>query len=201
MQQEAIELRLGQRIGAGLLDRILRGQHEERLRQRAGHAGMADGALGHRFEQRGLGLGRRAVELVGQQQLGEHRPLLEAEVPSPGAVVFFEQFGAQQVAGHQVGRELHAAEVEVERLAERAHQQRLAQPRHPFEQHVPAGKQRDQQLLDDLGLADDGARDRSAQCIELRQTRLQIGLGGDDGGHATDPAEAGVMRSVRTSRC
>ena len=30
VQQEAVELRFGQRIGAGLLERILRRQHEER---------------------------------------------------------------------------------------------------------------------------------------------------------------------------
>jgi hypothetical protein len=36
----------------------------------------ADGrhlALLHRLQQRGLGLGRRAVDLVGQQQVGEDR--------------------------------------------------------------------------------------------------------------------------------
>jgi hypothetical protein len=36
-------------------------------------------ALLHRLEQRGLGLGRRAVDLVGQEQVGEHRALAEPE--------------------------------------------------------------------------------------------------------------------------
>ena len=31
VQQEAVELRFRQRVGAGLLERILRGQHEERF--------------------------------------------------------------------------------------------------------------------------------------------------------------------------
>ena len=30
LEEESIQLRLGQRIGAFLLDRVLRGQHEER---------------------------------------------------------------------------------------------------------------------------------------------------------------------------
>ena len=38
---------------------------------------------------------------------------------------------------------------QVEHFAERAHQQRLAQPGHAFEQHVPAGEQGDQRALDD----------------------------------------------------
>ena len=33
VEHEAVELRLGQRVGAFLLDRVLRGQHEERLGQ------------------------------------------------------------------------------------------------------------------------------------------------------------------------
>ena len=113
MQQKTVQLRFRQRIGAGLFDRILRGQHEEWRRQCIGGAGVADGALAHRFQQRGLGLGRGAIEFVGQQQVGEDGALLEAEMPVPGAVIFFQQFGAQDVAGHQVRSELHAPELQL----------------------------------------------------------------------------------------
>jgi K(+)-stimulated pyrophosphate-energized sodium pump len=46
---------------------------------------LADGhlALLHRLQQRGLGLGRRAVDFVGQQDVGEDRPLDEAELRRP----------------------------------------------------------------------------------------------------------------------
>ena len=37
-------------------------------------------ALLHRLEQRRLGLGRRAVDLVGEQEVGEHRPLAQREL-------------------------------------------------------------------------------------------------------------------------
>ena len=37
-------------------------------------------ALLHRLEERGLRLRRRAVDLVGEEHLGEHRPLAEGEV-------------------------------------------------------------------------------------------------------------------------
>ena len=80
LEQEAVELRLGQRVGALVLDRVLRGDDDERVGQRAGLALDRDLPLLHRLEQRRLGLGRRAVDLVGEQQVGEHRPLAEPEL-------------------------------------------------------------------------------------------------------------------------
>ena len=62
-------------------------------------------------------------------------------------------FGAGDVGRHQVGRELDAAELEVERLGERAHQHGLAQAGHALEQGVAAGDEADQHVAHDLGLA------------------------------------------------
>ena len=39
VHQEAVELRFGQRVGAFLLDRVLRGHHQEQRRQRIGACG------------------------------------------------------------------------------------------------------------------------------------------------------------------
>jgi hypothetical protein len=113
LEQEPVELRLGQRVGALVLDRVLGGDHDERVGQRPGGALDGDLPLLHRLEQRGLGLGRRAVDLVGEQQVGEHRPLPEAEGPA----VLAEIELAGHVGRHQVGRELHPLELEVERAA------------------------------------------------------------------------------------
>ena len=55
LQQEAVELRLRQRIGAFLLDRVLRRQHVERPRQRMLDAADRDALLLHRLQQRRLG--------------------------------------------------------------------------------------------------------------------------------------------------
>ena len=76
LEHEAVDLGLGQRIGAFLLDRVLRGQHQERLGQRIGLVADGDLPLLHRFEQRALHLGRRAVDFVGQDDVGEDRALL-----------------------------------------------------------------------------------------------------------------------------
>ena len=110
-KHEAIELRLRQRVGALLLDRVLRGQHEERLRQRHDAAGHGDVMLLHRLEQGGLRLGRRAVDFVGENDVGEDRPLDELEL-APALGGFLQNVGAGDVGRHQVGRELDAAEVE-----------------------------------------------------------------------------------------
>ena len=82
LEQEAVELGLGQRERAGQLDRVLRGQHEERVRAAVGRALDGDVALGHRLEQRRLRLRRGPVDLVDEQDVGEHRAGLEDERPS-----------------------------------------------------------------------------------------------------------------------
>jgi len=101
---------------------------------------------------------------------------LELEMPAPGAVVLLEDLGTEDVAGHQVGRELHAPELQVERLSKRAHQQGLAEPGYAFEQAVPTGQQADQQLFDHGLLPDDGLGDRGAQRADLRQPGLDAGF-------------------------
>ena len=81
LEQEAVELRLGQRERAGLLDRVLRGEHEERAGQVVGRAVGRHAALGHRLEQRRLRLRRGPVDLVGEEDVGEHRAGPELERP------------------------------------------------------------------------------------------------------------------------
>ena len=68
----------GKRIGAFLFDGVLRGQDEERLFE--GVTVVADGDLLflHRFEQGALHLGGGAVDLVGQNEVGEDRAFLDA---------------------------------------------------------------------------------------------------------------------------
>ena len=72
---------------------------------------------------------------------------------------FHDEIRAENVRGHEVGRELDAAEAEIEDFAERADEQRLAEAGHAFEQHMPAAKQRDEGALDDGFVADDDFAD------------------------------------------
>jgi len=73
LQHEAVDLRLGERVRALGLDRVLRRHHEERVGNR--HRLPADGHLPllHHLEQCRLDLGRGPVDLVGEQEVDEHR--------------------------------------------------------------------------------------------------------------------------------
>ncbi len=80
VEHEAIELRFRQRIGAFELDRVLRREHVERLLELIGAPLDRDAVLLHRLEQRRLRLRRRAVDLVGEHDVGEDRA--RARTPS-----------------------------------------------------------------------------------------------------------------------
>ena len=104
-QQEAVELRLG----SGKVPSYSIGFCVASTMNGAasvGHAVDRDLLLLHRFEQRRLRLGRGAVDLVGQHDLGDDRPGAELELAA--ALVVDRHAG--DVAGQQVGRELDALE-------------------------------------------------------------------------------------------
>ena len=63
---------------------------------------------------------------------------------------------AGEVAGHQVGGELHPLGLDVERGGQGAHEQRLGDAGHALEQDVAAAEQRHEQAGDGGVLADDG---------------------------------------------
>jgi hypothetical protein len=94
----------------------------------------------HRLEQRGLRLGRGAVDLVGEDRVREHRPRRELEQPSAGGRVLLEDLGAGDVARHEVGGELHPREGQVERLRDRLHEQRLREPGTPTRSACPPAR-------------------------------------------------------------
>ena len=119
------------------------------------HAAHGHLPLLHGFQKRGLRFGRRAVDFVGQDDVGEQRPFQEAELAVAAGAVLHDHVRAGDVRRRQVGRELDAAEAQVERAAQGADHQRLGQARHAFQQAVPAAEEADEQFLDDRRLADD----------------------------------------------
>ena len=70
--------------------------------------GDGDRALLHRLEQRRLRLGRGAVDLVGEHDVGEDRARLELETPCAPRSSSAMIVRADDVGRHQVGRELDA---------------------------------------------------------------------------------------------
>jgi hypothetical protein len=177
LEEEAVELRLGQRVRPLHLDGVLRGQHEERRGQRVRLLADGDRALLHGLEQRRLRLGRRAVDLVGEHEVREDRPALELEAPGARRSGLDDHVRADDVGGHEVGRELDAREGEVERLGQRLHEQRLAEAGHALEQDVAAGQQRRHHALDDLRLAHEALAHLAREAPEVL-AEAGHGLGG-----------------------
>ena len=70
-------------------------------------------------------------------------------------LVLHDDVGADDVGGHQVGRELDAVELQVQRLRQRADQGGLAEAGHAFEQRVAADEEAREHAVDDLLVADD----------------------------------------------
>ena len=87
LEHEPVELGFGEWIGALLLDGVLGGEDKERLGEWMPDAAHGDMVFLHRFEERGLRLGRRAVDLIGQDDVGKDRPFDESQLAQPGRAV------------------------------------------------------------------------------------------------------------------
>ena len=163
LQHEAVDLRLGQGIGALRLDRVLGREHEERLRDRERVVPDRHLVLLHHLEQRRLHLGRRAVDLVGEQEVAEDGPELRLEV----ALVRPVDPRPDEVGRDEVRRELHAVEGASEHRRGRLDRQGLRETRHALDQHVPAGEQADEHPLQHLLLTGDHAPDLEQRLFQL----------------------------------
>ncbi len=136
-QQKAVELRLGQGIGAELVERVLGGDDEKWLGQAARLSVHTHLALFHRFKQGALHLRPGAVDFVGQQHLRKHRAGVKHEL----AAVAVEHRNAQQIARHEVGGELRAGVLQPQRGGQSMGQRGLAHPRQIFDEQMTAGQQ------------------------------------------------------------
>ena len=139
------------------LDRTASCEHEERALERIRPTRGRDVGILHRFEERRLRFRRRPIDLVGEDDLREDRPGHEPE--SAVSVGLVEHLGAGDVGGHQVGRELDPLERQVENLRDRLDEQCLGESRHAGDQAMPAGEERDEDLIDDRILPDDDLAD------------------------------------------
>ena len=134
--QEPVELGLGQRVGALVLDRVRGRQHVEGVGQGERLALHGRLPLLHRLQQRRLGLRRRPVDLVGEHQPGEQRTATELEA----ALLLVVEEGAGDVGRQQVGGELHPREVQAQHPGQAPRRQGLAEPGEVLEQHVALGQ-------------------------------------------------------------
>ena len=148
LEEEAVELGLGEREDALLLERVLGADHEERIGEWVALAVVGDEPLLHRLEQGGLRLRRRAVDLVREQDVREEHARLElghAEL---------EDRLADDLAGRGIRGELDALEVDAQNPRHRVRDQRLRRARRPLHQHVPVTDRGHQHQVDGVVVAD-----------------------------------------------
>jgi len=89
------------------------------------------------LEQRALHLGGSAVYLIGQHEIGKHGAFLHLEV-----LVFLRvDHGAHHIGGKQVGGELYAAVLGIDKLGQGLDGQGLGQSGHAFQKDVPVAEQ------------------------------------------------------------
>ncbi len=82
--------------------------------------------------------------------------------------VLIDDFGAGDVAGHQIGRELDAAERHLQGLRQRGNEKRFGQARHAHKKRVTPRENGDEDLLHNIGLTYN----------DFRDLKLNIGIGG-----------------------
>ena len=169
-RHEAVDLRLGQGVGAFELDGVLRGEHDERPGELVGVDVHGDPALLHALEQPGLGLGRRAVDLVDERDVREDRPRPELEALLAAVV----DVRPDDVRGQQVGGALDARELEADGAGERAGQRRLADAGQVLDQRVALGEHRDDEIGEDVGAHLGGLRDVGRDAAGEQAGRLEL---------------------------
>ena len=112
--------------------------------------------------------GRGAVDLVGQEHVGEDGPRQELEL----AGVLVEDAEPGDVAGQQVGGALDPRKLAAQRLRQGLGQRRLAQARQVLDEQVPPRQQAGQHVLDHLRLAPQRAVERGADALDRAGMRL-----------------------------
>ncbi len=149
-QEEAVELCFGQRERPLLLDRVLGREHEKRLRELPRDAVDRHLLLGHRLEERGLRLRHRAVDLVDEEDVREHRARPELEV----AVALVEDGEPGDVGRLEVRRALDALERgALDASGDRAREHGLRGAGHVLQQDMAAADEGGQDEPDLLRLA------------------------------------------------
>ena len=134
---------------------VLRGNDEERLFESVRLTVDGHLPLVHCFEERALRLGRRSVDLVGEQNLREDRTGSKLE----GALGLIEHVAAEDIGRHQIRSALKASKHHAHRRRQGARQGRLADTGNVLEQQMSSCQKRDHRQFDDFLLAPNHQRD------------------------------------------
>ena len=151
LDEEAVDLGLGERESALELDGILGSEDDEGAGEESGIAFDGNLTFLHGLEEGGLGAWGGAVNLVGEQDLGEDGAGAELELA--GFLVI--EVGAGDIGGEEVGGRLDAAKGTAERLGDRPGEHSLADAGDILEKDMTLAEDSNENELDGRRLADD----------------------------------------------
>ena len=154
--EKPVELRLGERVRAVLLDRVLRRDQEKRIRQRPRRAVDGHLQLRHALEERGLRLRECTVDLVDENDVREDRTGPELELARERA----PDREARHVRRLEVRRALdprHGGLLDA--AGEGAREDGLCRPGHVLEEHVATACEGGDDEANRLLFADDNGLD------------------------------------------
>ena len=126
----------------------------------------------HGLQQRTLHLGGRAVDLVGEYEVGKDGTLLDEEA----LLLLRVDHRAHHVGGEQVGGKLDAVEVGIDQFRKGADGQRLGQSGHALQQHVAVGEETDEQRFYEVLLAHDHVAHAGGDVGHKRTLLLDAGV-------------------------
>ncbi len=170
---ETVELRLGKVVGSVELDGVLGSDNDERIGHRVRHT--IDGYLMffHDLKQRRLGLGRGAVDLIAEDDVGKNGAWVELEL----VLLHVVDLHAGDVGGEQIGCELDAGKCAVDRLGHRTRQRGFACTGDILDQEVSFGQHADEGELHDIGFALDDGFDVVDQPFKAFGEVFRLGFG------------------------
>ena len=163
VQQESIELRLGQGIRALLLNRVLRRHDHEQVIQLVAVRADRNLALFHSLEQCRLHLRRCAVDLVSKNQIVKQRSLSKFE----SAFLRPIDIGTREIRRQQIGRELHTMKIAFDTLGEHLDRTRLCEARSSLHEQMAIAQQCNEHAVDQMGLTNDQATRVRLQLLYL----------------------------------
>lgn len=122
----------------------------------------ADLLLLHDFQECRLSLGGRTINFVGQEDVGEHGPLIETE----SLLFHIVNAVTRKVRRHQVRSKLDSSKLTRHCFRHDIDQQCFAKPRWPFDQDTPFSKQCDDNAFDQFNLTDHNFADLFDHVVE-----------------------------------
>jgi hypothetical protein len=168
-------LRLGESVGAVLLDRVLRRDQEKRLRKRPCCAVDRHLQLRHAFEERGLCLRESTVDLVDEDDVREDRTGLELELTRERV----PDREARHVRRLEIRGALDARHRSLfDAAREGTRQDGLGRSRHVLEEYVATARKGRDHKPNRLLLADDDGLDIRQDALSDRRAGLD-GVGRD----------------------